>query len=197
MRAGYSKEQVERILATMRDSMRALVARVVKTYDNELALAQRTVQSTYASWDPKDVPANVNLLMRDFAIRRDARVDAEIYRITSTFEMVEKLVHEATGYDELLCLCEEGEVSEQEEADAQDAEENDAPEPYAQQTGVQRKILDALRASVEAKSLDDLIVECYGDEDRVDRSEFSSAIRTLQETGSLIEVDLDTYAVVT
>jgi hypothetical protein len=195
MNAGYTKEQVDRVLATLRDSMRSLVARVVATYDNELALAQRTVQATYSGWDAKDVPANVTLLLRDFAIRRDTKVDAEIYRITSTFEMVEKLVMEASGYEEAPVSPEDVDEPDAFCEAGDEADDSDARYGEVQETSIQRKILDVLRASVDAKSLDDLIVECYAESDRVDRSEFSSALRVLQETGSLIEVDPDTYAV--
>lgn len=184
MRKGYEREQVERILVTLQDAMRALVARVTLTHDNQLSVSQKLIVSTYSGWDMKDVPAAVPMLMRDMAIRHDTSVDEEIAKIVNAFEMTDRLIKQATGFDD------------------DEASENPEPKPArnVKPTKINGKsvattVLAHIRQSASAKTADDLIVYCGGGEG--ERDQVLKALRELEANGDVVELPSKppTYAV--
>lgn len=196
MKRGHTKEDVDRVLSTVREAMRSLIARTTTIADNEHRVVSTMLQRTYLGWDQADIPANVSQIMRDISITRDRRVDGETYQIVDTFETVERWVKDATGYDEEEdCDGEEGEEGEPAEL-PMPSEKPVLPDAKRKKQfnskAIGKKIMDVLHRSSEARNLDELISACCSEE-RVDRERFVMAVRTLQESGDLVEVELDTY----
>jgi hypothetical protein len=168
MHSGYDREQIERILATLQESMRALVARTTITHDNQLSVAQQLLRSSYAGWEMKDVPATIPMVMRDMAICHDQNVDAEIARITNAFEIADRLIRQASGYN-----------------DEEEVEGRKRKGPLVNGEKVAKAVLEHVRKSESAKTLDDLIL-CCGDDG--DRAKILKALRELAASGDVIEL---------